>query len=43
MLNYHTWVLEYHIPLQAVVALDSLDDNLKIDGESCPNVDKGKL
>ena len=33
-LTYYPWVLEYHIPLQADNALDSLDDHLKIEGES---------
>ena len=35
-LTYYHWVLEYHSSLQANDALDSLNDHLKIEGESCP-------
>ena len=33
-LNKYPWLLEYRIPLQANDALDSLDDHLKIEGQS---------
>ena len=31
----NSWLLQYRIPLQADDAMDSLDDHLKIEGESC--------
>ena len=32
----YPWVLKYHIPLHVDDAVDSLDDHLKIEGESRP-------